>query len=154
MPFTHYGTLVPRISDEPVVASAWERFLRDHPHHPHEGDGVRRVVLASWQRCRSEAVDPTLHSAPGAADATGKGDVTGAPWLRGRASRLVTGNLLVTVNSAHLPSSRKIAALYDPGKGRGGRPPRRTGPSGDASPGGVPCSHHGRCECCYRRGAG
>ncbi|HBD39324.1 MAG TPA: sigma-54-dependent Fis family transcriptional regulator, partial [Cupriavidus sp.] len=68
MPFTHYGTLVPRISDEPVVASAWERFLRDHPHHPHEGDGVRRVVLASWQRCRSEAVDPTLHSAPGAAD--------------------------------------------------------------------------------------
>lgn len=60
----HIGTLIPRISDEPVVASAWERFLQDQPLNT---AGVRSVVLASWQRCRSEAVDPARHSAPGAA---------------------------------------------------------------------------------------
>lgn len=64
MPFSHCGALIPRISDEPVVASAWERFLQDQPLG---GEGVRKVVLSSWQRCRSEAVDPTRHSAPGAA---------------------------------------------------------------------------------------
>ncbi|WP_433705234.1 sigma-54-dependent Fis family transcriptional regulator [Paraburkholderia sacchari] len=64
MPFSHCGTLIPRISDEPVVASAWERFLQDKPL---ESEGVRKVVLASWQRCRSEAVDPARPSAPGAA---------------------------------------------------------------------------------------
>lgn len=64
MPFSHCGTLIPRIGDEPVVASAWERFVQ---HQPLEVAGVRSVVLASWQRCRSEAVDPARHSAPGAA---------------------------------------------------------------------------------------
>ncbi|WP_248558544.1 sigma-54-dependent Fis family transcriptional regulator [Paraburkholderia terrae] len=64
MPFSHCGVLIPRISDESVVASAWERFLQDKPL---DREGVRNVVLASWQRCRSEAVDPTRHSAPGAA---------------------------------------------------------------------------------------
>lgn len=64
MPSSHYGALIPRIGDELVVASAWERFLQDQPV---EVKGVRRVVLASWQRCRSEAVDPAKHSAPGAA---------------------------------------------------------------------------------------
>ncbi|WP_316153770.1 sigma-54-dependent Fis family transcriptional regulator [Cupriavidus sp. BIC8F] len=55
--------MIPRIGDELVVASAWERFLQDQPV---EAKGVRSVVLASWQRCRSEAVDPAKHSAPGA----------------------------------------------------------------------------------------
>ncbi|MFJ1257160.1 sigma-54-dependent Fis family transcriptional regulator [Cupriavidus sp. CuC1] len=64
MQFSGCGTLIPRIGDEPVVASAWERFMRDQPL---EVAGVRSVVLASWQRCRSEAVDPARHSAPGAA---------------------------------------------------------------------------------------
>ncbi|TCG04927.1 sigma-54-dependent Fis family transcriptional regulator [Paraburkholderia steynii] len=64
MPFSYCGVLIPRISDESVVASAWERFLQDKPL---DREGVRKVVLASWQRCRSEAVDPTKHSAPGAA---------------------------------------------------------------------------------------
>lgn len=64
MPFSRCGTLIPRIGDEPVVASAWERFVQDQSL---EGAGVRSVVLASWQRCRSEAVDPARHSAPGAA---------------------------------------------------------------------------------------
>ncbi|MEM5340512.1 sigma-54-dependent Fis family transcriptional regulator [Paraburkholderia azotifigens] len=63
MPFSQSGVLVPRSSDDPVVASAWERFLQ---HQPLAGEGVRGVVLASWQRCRSEAVDPARHSAPGA----------------------------------------------------------------------------------------
>ena len=64
MPFSQSGALVPRSSDDPVVASAWERFLQ---HQPLAGEGVRSVVLASWQRCRTEAVDPARHSAPGAA---------------------------------------------------------------------------------------
>ncbi|AGW95770.1 sigma-54-dependent Fis family transcriptional regulator [Cupriavidus sp. DF5525] len=64
MPFSRCGTLIPRLGDEPVVASAWERFVQDQPL---EVAGVRSVVLASWQRCRSEAVDPARHSAPGAA---------------------------------------------------------------------------------------
>ncbi|WP_434665561.1 sigma-54-dependent Fis family transcriptional regulator [Paraburkholderia sp. A3BS-1L] len=64
MPFSQSGVLIPRSSDDPVVASAWERFLQ---HQPLAGQGVRGVVLASWQRCRSEAVDPARHSAPGAA---------------------------------------------------------------------------------------
>lgn len=64
MPFSRCGTLIPRIGDEPIVASAWEHFVQDQPL---EVAGVRSVVLASWQRCRSEAVDPARHSAPGAA---------------------------------------------------------------------------------------
>jgi len=64
MPPSHYGALIPRIGDEPVVASAWERFLQDQPL---ERENVRSVILASWQRSRSEAVDPARHSAPGAA---------------------------------------------------------------------------------------
>lgn len=64
MPSSHRGALIPRLGDELVVASAWERFLQDQPL---EAKGVRSVVLASWQRCRSEAVDPAKHSAPGAA---------------------------------------------------------------------------------------
>jgi len=64
MPFSQCGSLVPRIGDENVVATAWERFLQDRPW---SGGGVRDVVLDSWQRCRSEAVDPALRSAPGAA---------------------------------------------------------------------------------------
>ncbi|WP_454766857.1 sigma-54-dependent Fis family transcriptional regulator [Cupriavidus campinensis] len=64
MTFSRCGTLIPRVSDEPVVASAWEHFLEDRPV---EVAGVRSIVLASWQRCRTEAVDPARHSAPGAA---------------------------------------------------------------------------------------
>ncbi len=63
MPFGHCSALIPRISDEPLVESAWERFLHEHPA---EVKGVRGVVLASWERCRSESVDPEKHSAPGA----------------------------------------------------------------------------------------
>lgn len=63
MPSLHCSALIPRIGDELVVASAWERFLQEQPV---EAKGVRSVVLASWQRCRSEAVDPAKHSAPGA----------------------------------------------------------------------------------------
>lgn len=64
MPFSRCGTLIPRIGDEPLVASAWERFVQDPSL---DVAGVRSVVLASWQRSRSEAVDPARHSAPGAA---------------------------------------------------------------------------------------
>ena len=50
MPFSRCGTLIPRIGDEPVVASAWEHFVQDQPL---DVAGVRSVVLASWQRCRT-----------------------------------------------------------------------------------------------------
>ncbi|CAG9170402.1 Acetoin dehydrogenase operon transcriptional activator AcoR [Cupriavidus laharis] len=63
MPFGHCSALVPRIGDEQLVASAWERFLHERPA---EVKGVRGVVLASWERCRSESVDPEKHFAPGA----------------------------------------------------------------------------------------
>src|SRR5690242_2607284 len=55
--------LIPRIGDEQIVASSWERFVQDQHLSP---VGVRNVVLDSWQRCRSEAVDPACHCAPGA----------------------------------------------------------------------------------------
>ncbi|WP_265949049.1 sigma-54-dependent Fis family transcriptional regulator [Dechloromonas sp. A34] len=53
--------LIPRIGDESTVASSWERFLQDRPL---SGSGVRNVVLDSWRRSRSEAVDPGCASAP------------------------------------------------------------------------------------------
>jgi len=55
--------LIPRIGDEQIVAVSWERFLQDYPS---PGLGVRNVVLDSWRRSRSEAVDPASHCAPGA----------------------------------------------------------------------------------------
>jgi sigma-54 dependent transcriptional regulator, acetoin dehydrogenase operon transcriptional activator AcoR len=61
MPKANY--LIPRIGDEQNVAASWERFLQDYPA---PGLGVRNVVLDSWRRCRSEAVDPASHCAPGA----------------------------------------------------------------------------------------
>jgi len=57
--------LIPRIGDESVVANSWESFLQDRPL---AASGVRNVVLDSWRRSRSEAVDPASSSAP-AADA-------------------------------------------------------------------------------------
>lgn len=64
MPFSRCGTLIPRVADEGIVATAWESFMQDRPL---TGDGVREIVLRSWQRCRSEAVDPGSSSAPVAA---------------------------------------------------------------------------------------
>ncbi|WP_374496362.1 sigma-54-dependent Fis family transcriptional regulator [Zoogloea sp.] len=61
MPFSHCGTLIPRIGDEQVVAAAWTRFLQ---HQSVQVGGVRSVVLHSWQRCRSEAVNPESSCAP------------------------------------------------------------------------------------------
>ncbi len=62
MPYSQCGSLVPRIGDEHVVTTAWERFLLDQPM----SGGVRGVVLDSWRRCRSESVDPASRRAPGA----------------------------------------------------------------------------------------
>lgn len=64
MPMSTASFLIPRTGDEHAVAASWERFLQNQPIG---GSGVRSVVLDSWQRCRSEAVDPASHSAPGAA---------------------------------------------------------------------------------------
>ncbi|HPI60876.1 sigma-54-dependent Fis family transcriptional regulator [Zoogloea sp.] len=64
MPFSHCGTLIPRIGDDHVVATAWERFLQ---HQSVQVGGVRSVVLNSWQRCRSEAVNPESRCAPSVA---------------------------------------------------------------------------------------
>ncbi len=54
--------LIPRTGNERAVAESWERFVHDEPL---VGTPVRDVVLASWRRCRSEAVDPARDSAPG-----------------------------------------------------------------------------------------
>ena len=61
MPFSQRGSLVPRIGDDPLVASAWERFVQDHAL-PEQA--VREVVLDSWQRCQSESVSPDNQRAP------------------------------------------------------------------------------------------
>jgi sigma-54 dependent transcriptional regulator, acetoin dehydrogenase operon transcriptional activator AcoR len=53
--------LIPRTSDEQLVASSWERFVHDGPL---PGAIVREVVRDSWRRCRSGAVDPARDAAP------------------------------------------------------------------------------------------
>ena len=63
MPFSERGPLVPRMSDDDIVASAWESFVRNAAV---SGPGLRSVVLDSWQGSRAGAVDPGRHSAPGA----------------------------------------------------------------------------------------
>lgn len=55
--------LIPRIGDDQVVAASWERFVQDSALPVAE---VRHVVLDSWRRCRSEAVDPGRNYAPAA----------------------------------------------------------------------------------------
>ena len=52
---------IPQTRNENAVAESWERFIHDDPL---EEASVREVVLKSWRRCRSEAVDPTRSSAP------------------------------------------------------------------------------------------
>ncbi|BAL22905.1 sigma-54-dependent Fis family transcriptional regulator [Azoarcus sp. KH32C] len=59
------GLLIPRANNEQAVAQCWERFVQNDPL---PRASVRDVVLASWRRCRSEAVDPARHSAPAADD--------------------------------------------------------------------------------------
>ncbi|CAM5194027.1 Transcriptional activator of acetoin dehydrogenase operon AcoR OS=Castellaniella defragrans (strain DSM / CCUG 39792 / 65Phen) OX=1437824 GN=BN940_09156 PE=4 SV=1 [Castellaniella denitrificans] len=63
MPPSQYGPLIPRIGDEPLVASAWEHFVQNHAMPTL---GVRKVVLDSWRRCQKESVDPGSQRAPGA----------------------------------------------------------------------------------------
>ena len=63
MPFSQCGSLVPRVGDEQLVNTAWESFVQGLPL---QGPGVRSVVLDSWQRCLSEAVNPSSHCAPSA----------------------------------------------------------------------------------------
>lgn len=53
--------LIPRVWDEHVVAVSWEHFVQDLAQSPLD---VRNVILESWLRCRSSAVDPSCHSAP------------------------------------------------------------------------------------------
>ena len=60
---TPNSPLIPRISDEQAIAASWERFLQDRPV---PSAVVRNIVLDSWRRSRSEAVDPTSHRAPAA----------------------------------------------------------------------------------------
>ena len=55
--------LIPRIGDESQVAASWEKFvLAEKPPVA----AVRDVVLESWRRSRSVAVDPACHGAPSA----------------------------------------------------------------------------------------
>ncbi|HET6718228.1 MAG TPA: sigma-54-dependent Fis family transcriptional regulator, partial [Rhodocyclaceae bacterium] len=60
------GPLIPRVGNESAVADCWERFLQNAPLPK---AAVRNVVLESWLRCRSDAVDPRVDRAP-AADAS------------------------------------------------------------------------------------
>ncbi|HEY6896562.1 MAG TPA: sigma-54-dependent Fis family transcriptional regulator [Rhodocyclaceae bacterium] len=61
---TEYS-MIPRIGDEQVVSACWERFVRNGAVPPAR---VRNIVLESWQRCHSEAVDPARAVAPGIAN--------------------------------------------------------------------------------------
>ena len=54
--------LIPRAGDELIVAASWEQFVQDMT--PQQPQGVRNVILESWLRCRSTAVNPSCHSAP------------------------------------------------------------------------------------------
>ncbi|AWI79737.1 MAG: sigma-54-dependent Fis family transcriptional regulator [Betaproteobacteria bacterium HGW-Betaproteobacteria-13] len=58
--------MIPRAGNESAVADSWERFVHNDPL---ENAPVRDVVLESWRRCRSEAVDPARDRAPAADDA-------------------------------------------------------------------------------------
>lgn len=60
------GLLIPRANNDQSVAQCWERFVHNDPL---PRASVRDVVLESWRRCRSDAVDPASHSAPTADDA-------------------------------------------------------------------------------------
>lgn len=64
MPFSQCGSLIPRIGDDLIVSTAWERLVQGRM--PADA-AVRGVVLDSWQRCLSEAVDPGSGCAPCAA---------------------------------------------------------------------------------------
>lgn len=57
--------LIPRTADEHAIAAGWERFIRNEPLSE---ISIRRVVLESWRRCRSDGVDPARSSAPAVAD--------------------------------------------------------------------------------------
>jgi transcriptional regulator of acetoin/glycerol metabolism len=57
------SALIPRVGDEQIVSSLWERFVQDGAV---PSDRVRNVILESWHRCRTEAVDPARASAPAA----------------------------------------------------------------------------------------
>jgi len=61
MPFSESGSLIPRIGDERLVAAAWERFVENQTFPV---KGLRNVVFDSWQRCRTDAVNPASHCAP------------------------------------------------------------------------------------------
>lgn len=54
--------MIPRVGDEHLVAASWEQFVQNVTQAP---QSVRTVVQESWLRCRSEAVDPSRHYAPG-----------------------------------------------------------------------------------------
>lgn len=57
--------MIPRVGDEHLVAASWEQFVQNVAQTP---KSVRNVVQESWLRCRSEAVDPSRHYAPGVAN--------------------------------------------------------------------------------------
>lgn len=58
--------MIPRTGNESAVAASWERFVHNDPLIDAP---VRDVVLESWRRCRSVAVDPARNAAPAADDA-------------------------------------------------------------------------------------
>nr|WP_249115687.1 sigma-54-dependent Fis family transcriptional regulator [Azoarcus sp. L1K30] len=58
--------MIPRTGNESAVAASWERFVHNDPL---VDAPVREVVLESWRRCRSVAVDPARNAAPAADDA-------------------------------------------------------------------------------------
>lgn len=57
--------LIPQARDEATVAASWEQFVQDHAL---PAASVRNVVLESWRRCRTHAVDPGRAYAPSGAD--------------------------------------------------------------------------------------
>ena len=98
--------LIPQAGNERAVADSWERFVHNDPL---DGAPVRDVVLASWQRCRSDAVDPARNSAPVTDDARVR-------WLRDKHRALhEAARPVLSALQEVLQASGSIIMLTDPG---------------------------------------
>lgn len=102
----HSHPLIPQTGNEKAVAESWERFVHNDPL---VGAPVREVVLESWRRCRTEAVDPTRSSAPAADD-------DGVKLLQEKHRQLQEAARPVLVSLQEvLRESGSIIMLTDPG---------------------------------------
>lgn len=98
--------LIPRVGDERTVAASWERFVQNISPCP---GNVRNVILESWWRCRSKAVDPLCPGAPTLASAEQ------LPALRHQASELYqAAHPVIALLAEVVHESGSLLMLTDP----------------------------------------